>query len=413
MAIEVTDIKFFRSATITDTAQNGGQIDVASEVVDGVKYNLFPRVSHSERTNGVTRYRKFFMANRNSLNETAYEAMFAVLKPSNGGDRFYLHTGTHTDTQAEASTYTYWTGGGRLNQSVAAGDTSMQVLMEADDYEFWPGQLLYLSDGVNEAWVNTANVAITAEVIGTGNGAQTSFNHTASQLPVQKGSTRVLYTIAGNALSASDDGNGSISGTGISVGTINYETGAVALQFSTAPDNATAITMDYTKACYTRTGNVAIIALSTQIASAFSSADTYVGACVPCGDLRSTVTEVNKVSANGNVDGAAITSGNIGAVADIWTLTFISANEFTCYGTYSGAQPNGLVTAGYSPANASDGGSPFFTITTAAWSGVWQTGDTVTFTTSPASCPLWLKEVVPAGTQREPANVVEAVWFVE
>jgi hypothetical protein len=88
---------------------------------------------------------------------------------------------------------------------------------------------------------------ITAENIGTGNGVTLIFNAVLSEIPVRRGTVSIGYTIAATPRTATDNGLGVISGFGIdnTLSTINYTTGAVHLVFTTAPDNATAITATY------------------------------------------------------------------------------------------------------------------------------------------------------------------------
>ncbi len=100
MAVTENDVKFYKSETITDGASNGGRMSYV-EVPNNVKHNLFPRVTKSERENGVTRYRKEFWANRNASNEVAYGLLLAIITPSNGDDRFYIKAGTQVDTQGD------------------------------------------------------------------------------------------------------------------------------------------------------------------------------------------------------------------------------------------------------------------------------------------------------------------------
>jgi len=85
----------------------------------------------------------------------------------------------------------------------------------------------------------------TTETIATGDGSTTSFSYTVNDPPIKKKSITISYTISGTAYTATDDGYGNISGTDCS-GTVNYLTGDVSLTFSTAPDNGTDITIDYT-----------------------------------------------------------------------------------------------------------------------------------------------------------------------
>lgn len=87
-----------------------------------------------------------------------------------------------------------------------------------------------------------------AENIGSGDGTTTTFTHTAANPAVLKASLVVHYTISTVAHTATASADGTISGTGIDstkTNTINWTTGLVTLNFSTAPDNLSTVTMDY------------------------------------------------------------------------------------------------------------------------------------------------------------------------
>jgi hypothetical protein len=88
---------------------------------------------------------------------------------------------------------------------------------------------------------------ITAENIGTGDGATLIFDAMLSEIPVRRGTVTINYTIGGTPRTATDNGLGAISGFGLNsaLSTIDYTTGAVHLVFTSAPDNATAITATY------------------------------------------------------------------------------------------------------------------------------------------------------------------------
>ncbi len=91
----------------------------------------------------------------------------------------------------------------------------------------------------------TFNLLVKNETIGTGDGTTTSFSGTLTKTPINTNSVIVYYTIAGTNYTANDDGNGNITGTNISSGSIDYNTGSISITFSTAPDNGSNITVDY------------------------------------------------------------------------------------------------------------------------------------------------------------------------
>jgi hypothetical protein len=66
--------------------------------------------------------------------------------------------------------------------------------------------------------------------LGTGDGTTKAFGGTLST-PDLPGS----ITVWAGAVAGSDNGSGTISGTGISAGSINYSTGAISVTFTTAP----------------------------------------------------------------------------------------------------------------------------------------------------------------------------------
>lgn len=86
--------------------------------------------------------------------------------------------------------------------------------------------------------------AISSESVGTGNGSTVTFTHTAANLQVVPGTV----VITAGSIVAMDNGEGVLSGTGISSGTIDYATGVLSITYSTAPANTTPINMAYSYA---------------------------------------------------------------------------------------------------------------------------------------------------------------------
>jgi hypothetical protein len=84
---------------------------------------------------------------------------------------------------------------------------------------------------------------VTGETYGSGNGSTVTFTHTVTEFPILPGTLTVTYS----TVTATDNGTGGFTGSGITTGTINYATGAVSVTFTVAPATGTNnITCAYT-----------------------------------------------------------------------------------------------------------------------------------------------------------------------
>jgi len=297
---------------------------MAAEVVSGVKFNLLPRVTSTERASGITRIRKAFIANMNQISETAYGSAIAISSPGNGEDRFYIKPGTDTDTKGDL-TSSGWTGCGALAFNATAGDTSIQVSFKANDYEIAESALLFIKDNIG----NTCNI-------------RTS---------------------------------------------------------QTAP-------------CVSWSGNIATIQLDGQLPDNYSAYDTNVGIMVETGNLTPEVSDVSVSSAGGAFDETLMVFANDGTESDTYSITFDSSFSFQAAGVETGALTSGTTASAYEPTNPKTN-KPYFSIPSECWSGVFEAGNSVTFTTSPASKGFWIKEVVPAGCAHEPNNAFNLDWLID
>lgn len=82
----------------------------------------------------------------------------------------------------------------------------------------------------------------TNESVGTGDGSTTNFSTTLSLRPIRPSTVEVY--VDGNMV-GTDDGSGNLAGSGISSGTVNYETGAFDVTLSSAPAASAAIRVNY------------------------------------------------------------------------------------------------------------------------------------------------------------------------
>ena len=147
MSLLKTDLRVFRAAVNNDTAANGGAM-TNSESVSGVSGNLFPRVSLSERTNGVTRFRKAFHKVASTGNFTLYDSHLFMFKHTPAADAVTFFESDFTETQGDVTpaSKTHY-GVGVLQNSVIASGESLTVEPEQLEYDvFRIGDRIYISD---------------------------------------------------------------------------------------------------------------------------------------------------------------------------------------------------------------------------------------------------------------------------
>lgn len=152
MSIQAADLKFFKSATVSDAVNNGGRMST-NEVVSGVKNNLFPNVSNTERLAGLTRFRKKYLKNEESTGLALNETRVWIGRRTPAQDYIQIKEGTNTDVQSDASAYTAWSGAGTLNENITGGVTNSFDALFDTTSGIQNGDYIHLDDGSNEEFV--------------------------------------------------------------------------------------------------------------------------------------------------------------------------------------------------------------------------------------------------------------------
>lgn len=86
---------------------------------------------------------------------------------------------------------------------------------------------------------------ISSEVVSTGETSEIS-GYNIGFPNIKKNTFNLFYTISGTPYTATDDGNGNVTGTGISSGTIDYDGGVLNITFSGSTDTGKDVTAQYT-----------------------------------------------------------------------------------------------------------------------------------------------------------------------
>jgi len=172
MPILDNEILWRPAQLVSDTlpAQNGGRMAMAT-LVSGVKNNLFPDVSQSERLAGGVKWRKAFIHLHSAQDVALLNAQVFLDALTPAGDFVTLHPGTASDTEDQVTSRPY--GVGTLYLPVTAGATRIQVAGEdnaayATLQPFRVGDQLRIADrpstggAGNEEWPTVSGVTYEA-----------------------------------------------------------------------------------------------------------------------------------------------------------------------------------------------------------------------------------------------------------
>ncbi|MBF0399687.1 MAG: hypothetical protein HQL90_02850 [Magnetococcales bacterium] len=150
MSIIASELKLYAATVANDTTANGGAIS-GTEIVSGIKNNIWPDVSQAERATGSVKYRKLFIKVENADSLALTNARIFIETPTPGDDTVILMSGTPTDTQAEADDYTRFYGAGTLDADIIAEASTLAVNVENGNAAtganiFRDGDLIRVSD---------------------------------------------------------------------------------------------------------------------------------------------------------------------------------------------------------------------------------------------------------------------------
>jgi len=152
------------------------------------------------------------------------------------------------------------------------------------------------------------------------------------------------------------------------------------------------------------------ITLGAPGATAAHAAGTYVAGVYVVPSVQASATAPVITSTAGTFTAPVV--HNIGTVLQNVTLTFTSPTAFGISGDTLGSLGNGTTTSTTAPTAAGAGG-PYFTLPSTAFGGSFVAGATITFTTSPAAIPIWLRRDVPANCPSLTGNSASWAWTCE
>lgn len=147
------------------------------------------------------------------------------------------------------------------------------------------------------------------------------------------------------------------------------------------------------------TGEQCTIELTTGLLNDYLAATpTTISTCIKKTNVQPTVSNWVETSATGAYDESSypVLVGNLATIEQTWTVTFTSSTTFNAAGDTIGSIGSGTISSNFSPNNI-DFSAPYFTLSSAGFSGTWATNNTIVFQTHPNSTPIWIKQIVTAG----------------
>jgi len=465
----VADSKLYNAAVKTYAANNGGRRGNTEIIdnTEGAIFGLPTRVDMDAGVSD--RYSYIFQKNENAANDPMRNLMIFQDMNSNADDRYLYAKADWRETQADiVEADTLWCGCGKLNAALSGAETSVDLVMESTEPSFYNGGTLHLADyfylsqtiatdvtvgdsvtwnsgtstwdkialdksiahpkgrymgddivmsaqaGVNtECFLTIAENLYEDEDIGNGDGSDTSpalttLAHNTNGIVKNNPDHRpvITATCGGTTRTVNVAADGTCSGY-CSAGTLNMETGVwtVDITWTTAPDNATDITVTYRERPYTYSGNVVTVELDQQVPNAYATANTWGAGCLEKDDTIPVVENWTETSASGTYDESAnpLVLTNLGTVDDDITITMTGATTFSASGTYLGSLGTGTIGSDFSPLNP-DTGVAVFTLSSAGWGGTWTTNETIEFTLRPSEFKTKMKQDIPAGITQTADN---------
>ena len=155
MSIQSSELVWRRCTENSDLPTNGGRATSVA-IASNVKNNVFPDLSQSERTAGLTRYRKAALHVASSQNLRLMNPSIFVETFTPGGDSVVFFPGTATDTQSSIAGTERTYGAGNLDADVSIGASSLTVMTEG-------ASLNYFRDG---DWIRISSKAAVDAVSG-------------------------------------------------------------------------------------------------------------------------------------------------------------------------------------------------------------------------------------------------------
>jgi hypothetical protein len=180
MSILSSEIKLYKSQTVSDTSANGGRRST-SEIVSNTLGNCFDHVLPDERTAGSQKQRKCFYKIANDDDLTLYSAKLFLDAPTAGDDWVTMFAGEPRDTMADHGSDRLY-GVAFLAADVSAG--ASVVVVEVEDASI-AGEIFADGDGV-----------VITDKLTPGATAGNRELHTISGVPVVV-DTQVTITLAG------------------------------------------------------------------------------------------------------------------------------------------------------------------------------------------------------------------------
>ena len=149
MTIQQSEIKFYKSASVNDTASNGGYLSKNVVATD----KIFPSAQNTERINGSTKYRKIFVKVENTDDLMFSNCLAFMLTNTPGEDTNVIAPGTQSDTQG-SMTIPRWYGCGLTNEAAGSGGTTITLVQDNTLTLFQHNDMAMITDKTNSTDIN-------------------------------------------------------------------------------------------------------------------------------------------------------------------------------------------------------------------------------------------------------------------